>query len=247
MWRAIAGFLRGSRERGIPPSGNGASSFHLHWVDVPPARSAEVVLEVVRPPAVSHLYFWALQASFGPEGGGAHTGLQWNPRHPGSTAVNWGGYGRDGAILRGTESPIPSPVSDPNTRTWPWEAGTEYRLRIGPGSSPGWWAADVTDLRSGISTPIRELEGGGDHLTGLMVWSEVFAPCDGAPVVVRWSRPSVTDLEGRTVPVRSYRVAYQAFERGGCTNTQVVVGDGYVDQVTATPRSVAAGTVVAAR
>lgn len=63
----------------------------------PPAPLVEVsaVLEVVVPPAVDSLYFWALQVDFidGPvHRGGGHTGLQWYGRFPGSTAVNWGGY-----------------------------------------------------------------------------------------------------------------------------------------------------------
>lgn len=243
---SLASAARQERVRGTPPSGNGASSLHLHWLDAPPAMEAEVTVEVVEPPAVARLYFWALQASFQPGGGGAHTGLQWNPRHATGRAVNWGGYGWDGSILKGTESSIPSSVADPNTRTWLWEDARPYRLRIRPGSSSGWWRADVTDLETGERTPIRELEGGGDHLGGLMVWSEVFARCDDEPVRVRWSDPSVIDRAGDRHAVERYRVAYQAFGRGGCTNTQVEPGPGHVDQVTATSRTVPAGTVVPA-
>ena len=74
------------------------SGFHLWWHGVPsdePVISCSVVLEVLVPPPVPTLYFWALQASFldgsGRSYGAAHTGLQWNPRHPGGQAVNWGG------------------------------------------------------------------------------------------------------------------------------------------------------------
>ncbi|HKX72170.1 MAG TPA: hypothetical protein VJM75_13115 [Acidimicrobiales bacterium] len=49
--------------------------------------------------ARSDLYFWALQASFIDSAerhcGGGHVGLQWRRHHPGSRAVNWGGYGPD--------------------------------------------------------------------------------------------------------------------------------------------------------
>ena len=84
------------RTHGDPPSANGASSLHLRWDldDRPGCREVSVTLEVLQPPTVDRLYFWALQADFatGDAGrrpaGGAHLGLQWHPQHPGSTAVN---------------------------------------------------------------------------------------------------------------------------------------------------------------
>ena len=99
---------------------NGASSFHLAW-DAPtgPWIGADVVLEVTEPPTVPALYFWALQVSFEDRGraaGGAHLGLQWYPPHPGSTAVNWGGYAPDGRELDGSNSLLPSATGNPNTR-----------------------------------------------------------------------------------------------------------------------------------
>src|SRR2546430_14437561 len=78
-------FLRRARTRGFPPSGNGASSFHLGWRLPPDAGhlvSANVTLEVLTPPAVDHLYICALQVAF-PAAGAAHLRLQWNHRHPG--------------------------------------------------------------------------------------------------------------------------------------------------------------------
>ncbi len=61
-------------------------SFHLYWELVSPAREVAVTLEVLEPPSVDRLYFWALQASFldasGSQGAG-HLGLQWNPALPG--------------------------------------------------------------------------------------------------------------------------------------------------------------------
>ena len=82
------------RTSGEPTSRNGASSFHLIW-DLPPTPLLEcsAVLEVVVPPQVPRLYFWALQASFASGSrfhGGAHIGLQWNTRHPGGTAARRG-------------------------------------------------------------------------------------------------------------------------------------------------------------
>ncbi len=71
------------------------------------------------PPAVPRLYFWALQVSFasGPRlQGGAHLGLQWHPRYPGSTAVNFGGYGpAEGApgCWRGRTSELPRAAAQP--------------------------------------------------------------------------------------------------------------------------------------
>ena len=172
------------REQGRPPSPNGASSFHLHWTaPTRPARAVRATLEVVDPPRTRDLYFFALQASFTDNGshlGGAHLGLQWNRRHPGNAAANWGGYhsqARGGGILEGTESGLPSRPGDPNTRDFPWRAGRRYRLEIGPGSSTGWWLGTITDVASGETTAIRELRGGGDGLDGVVVWCEVFASC----------------------------------------------------------------------
>jgi len=85
---------------GPPRSSNGASSFHLFW-EMPRTSQASrlievsAVLEVLEPPQVPSLYFWAMQVDFEEDGlpwGGGHTGLQWNRRFPGGTAVNWGGY-----------------------------------------------------------------------------------------------------------------------------------------------------------
>ncbi len=114
-WRDWFGGARRPRfdgTTGRPTSSNGASSFHLFWeVGGGPWTAAEAVLEVVDPPTVPELHFWALQVSFtggGRGGGGAHLGLQWFPIHPGSTAVNWGGYAAGGGELAET-LPCPRP------------------------------------------------------------------------------------------------------------------------------------------
>src|SRR5204863_5273079 len=124
--------LRRARTRGFPPSGNGASSFHLGW-RLPQGAghlvSASVTLEVLTPPVVDDLYFWALQVTF-PGAGAAHLGLQWNHRHPAFGAVNWRGYAADGSLLAGTESPLPSTPADPNTPDYAWEPGPPSRLRV---------------------------------------------------------------------------------------------------------------------
>lgn len=131
----------------------------------PPSTVVEVTLTVEWEPPVDRLCFWALQVSFSDgrtRTGGAHLGLQWNPRYPGSRAVNWGGYASGGSILDGTVSPLPSAPNDRNTRDSPWEPGVPYRLRIEP-AEPGWWAGIVTNA-SGESVEVRRLAGGGDRL-----------------------------------------------------------------------------------
>ena len=217
------------RDRGLPPSPNGASSFHVWW-DVPdvPLASVSVILEVLKPPEVSRLAFFALQASFWSPGhhhGGAHTGIQWNPRHPRNLAVNWGGYDDGGAILAGTESSLASTPLDPNTRDFAWMPGARYRLTIGPRSpgdgSPGRWPARIEGLDTGEDVVVRHLLCDGDHLRSPVVWSELFTRCDDPPIEVRWSDPSALGLDGEPVPVNRGRVTYQAYDAGGCTNTTV--------------------------
>jgi len=223
-WWQVAG-----RERttGFPTSSNRASSMHLHWdPSPPPSLEIAATLEIVEPPVVSHLYFWALQASFvtvdGRRVGGAHLGLQWYDRHPGSTAVNWGGY-RDGAgELDGEESSLPSSTGNPNTRDFAWRPRVPYRLRIS-GDGDGWWTGSVTDLTTGVETVVRRLHGGGSALTAPVVWSEVFARCDDPTVAVRWS-----DLAPATT---SMRPTYQSHVDGGCANTRSERdGDGWIQR-----------------
>ncbi len=217
------------RDRGLPTSPNGASSFHIWW-DVPdvPLASVSVVLEVVTPPEVSRLAFFAIQASFwsgaGHEGG-AHAGIQWNPRHPGNGAVNWGGYDRSGSVLSGTPSHLLSTPHDPNTRDFAWAPRARYRLTIGP-RLPGvrdWahWPARIEGLDTGEDVVVRELICDGDHLRAPVVWSELFTRCDDPPIEVRWSEPSAVSLDGAVLRVDKGRVTYQAYRAGGCTNTTV--------------------------
>jgi hypothetical protein len=202
-----------TRTTGFPTSSNGASSTHLWWT---PRRGAAVavsaVLEVVEPPTVAHLYFWALQATFvdrrGRSVGAAHLGLQWHAGHPGGTAVNWGGYRSDGSgELDGDESGLPSATGNRNTRDFAWRPRTPYRLRITPAGR-----GEVTDVSSGVTTVVRRLHvPGAVALEHPVVWSEVFARCDDPPAAVQWS-----DLEP---PPSATRVTYQSYEDGGCTNT----------------------------
>jgi hypothetical protein len=188
---------------------------HVHWHPAAsPGLEVAATLEIVEPPVVPKLYFWALQVSFVDRGrrvGGAHLGLQWHDRHPGGTAVNWGGY-RDGAgELDGEASLLPSATGNPNTRDYTWRPGVAYRLRVS-GTGDGWWTGSVTDLSTGVETVVRRLRVGGSALASPVVWSEVFARCDDPSVVVRWSDLSPAPL--------STRLTYQSHADGGCANTR---------------------------
>ena len=237
---------RRARTRGFPPSGNGASSFHLFWQLRPSAGhlvEAGVTLEVPTPPVVDHLYFWALQVAF-PGAGAAHLGLQWNHRHPGSGAVNWGGYADDGSLLAGTESSLPSTPDDPNTRDYAWRPGRPYRLGVRR-AAEGEWRGEVTDVTTGETTAVRDLAAAAPFLGDPMVWSEVFARCDDPSVTARWSDFEVVSDRGeRSAPV-AFTVNYQSHADGGCANTTSVLDDrGGVLQVTSTERVTPQGSTI---
>ncbi len=241
LQRLLAAFF-GSRPRPAPRPTQ--SSFHLVWqVDhAPPIHAVEATLVVDADPLVSDLYFWALQASFSDAGrsyGGAHTGLQWNPRFPGSRAVNWGGYHDQrfgGAVLDGTVSDLPSTPDDRNTRDYAWRPAAPYRFRIERGSAPGLWAARVTDVDRGDTRLIRELECRGDRLTAIVMWSEVFASCDAPSVTVRWSDLVVERSDGTREAVETVETRYQAAAAGGCPNTDSHVDGSAFVQTTNTER-----------
>jgi len=239
-------FLRRARTRGFPPSGNGASSFHLGW-RLPPGAghlvAASVTLEVRTPPVVDHLFFWAIQVAF-PGAGAAHLGLQWNHRHPGFGAVNWGGYTADGSLLAGTESLLRSTPADPNTRDYPWEPERAYQLRVHRVERDA-WRGEVTDLTTGDATTVRDLMAAAPFLGDPMVWSEVFARCDDPPVIVRWSDfEVVTDRGDRFAPT-ALAVNYQSHADGGCANTTSEVDEaGGVLQSTSTDRVTPQGTAL---
>lgn len=247
----------GSREGGPRRSPNQASSFHLMWELPAAVRSvrlveASAVLEIVVPPEVPALYFWALQVDFlsgGLARGGAHTGLQWNRRYPGNTAVNWGGYASQedgGAILPGSVSDLPGFPDDPNTLAYPWEPGRPYRLRIFRSPErPGAWRAEATDLSAGQTSIVRDLyvDGGseGGYLVRPIVWSEVFAACDAPSVTVRWSQLEALDESGARLRPDRVRVNYQPVREGGCRNTTVGVDEKGLVQVTNAPRTTSQG------
>lgn len=189
---------------------------HLFWkfpAGATPLLEVSAVLEVVQPPIVDKLYFWALQASFvsarGADGGAAHTGLQWNPRHPANRAVNWGGYPPAHSnwkkTLEGSESALPDSANDRNTRDFWWDPGVAYRLRIFPSPEQG-WRASVTDIASGVETVIRDLYTPGEYLDHVVVWTEWFCECDAPRVAARWSQFWALSAGGRWVQPDSVRV-----------------------------------------
>jgi len=234
------------RTSGEPTSTNGASSMHLRWRSgAAETVAVSAVLEVLVPPAVDRLYFWALQASFSDGArhlGAGHVGLQWHPEYPGATAVNWGGYDAAGRELAGSESLLPSTLGNPNTRDFRWESGRAYRLSIAR-SDEGWRGA-VTDIADDATTVVRDLHCGGDRLADPMVWSEVFARCDDPSVTVRWSHFETTGSDGSRHRSKTVGVNYQSRADGGCDNTTVWADNDGVLQVTNSPREVGTGTVL---
>ena len=221
--QAVRHFLArfGDRQRvtGDPTSTNGASSFHLRWfLPAGEYTAVEATLEVIERPAVPRLHFWALQASFAKgrqHGGAGHLGLMWHPGHPGSTAVNWGGYAAAGGVLNGSESALPSARGNANTRDFDWQPNRAYRLRIAWGGDDR-WTGSVADISTGEVTTVRDLYAPGSRLVGPLMWSEVFARCDHPPTAVRWSDLSATTITGESVVVEAVTTNYQARNQGGC-------------------------------
>lgn len=217
------------------------------------ATGVSVTLEVLDPPSVPRLSFWALQADMagaGGRAGGAHLGLQWHPQHPGSTAVNWGGYHAGGGELHGSASQLPSATGNVNTRDFAWVAGQPYRLRVERVEDPtvpeGFvaWRGSVQDLRTGELTVVRDLFLRGDRIVGATMWSEVFARCDDPSASVRWSDPVAHTVDG-DVAVGRVSVNYQAHADGGCANTDSSPDGVGLVQRTNTGRGTAQGTHLA--
>jgi hypothetical protein len=193
---------------------------HLMWrlpSDLGPVIGASVVFELTEEPAVDKLYFWALQASFldddGTDLGAAHTGLQWNPRHPGGRAANWGGYPSEHnnwkRNFKGSRNRLPGFDGDPNTRHYNWQSHRPYRLTIerAPEQSgsffaellqprPTGWRATVTDINSGQIQVLRDLYAGGTHLAHLCVWTEWFCSCDDPTTACTWTEFRVMTDDG---------------------------------------------------
>jgi hypothetical protein len=217
-----------ARTSGLPSTGNGASSFHARWlVDTSraPIKRVSATCTIAQPPTVNRLYFWALQASFcdstGRSYGGAHTGLQHNPRFPGNGALNWGGYADRGGELAGTPSMLTSTPNDANTYDYAWEPATPYQLTIEPGSTG--WRALCTNLNTGYQVLVRELLCQGDRLDHFVVWTECFARCDDPSVTVVWSDFFVELDDGSRMEPTGFVASYEPVEQGGCSNTDTAL------------------------
>jgi len=227
---------------------------HLWW-SLPYGElltEVSATLEIVEPPVVDRLYFWALQAAFvKPDGGAAHLGIQHNTRHPGRTAVNFGGYKPRalGGQLDGEVSLLPSTPSDPNTRDFDWLSNRKYRLsikRIEHTVSEGFyaWRGSIEDLLTGDYTVIRILFSQGGYIRGPVVWTESFARCEMPSVAAKWTDLEAVGERKGVIPVTSGSVNYQHFDAGGCDNTNMYVdGNGWVQQTT-TERTVRTATVL---
>jgi len=218
---------------------------HARWLRLPDlVEAVSVDFMVLQRPSSPDLHFWAIQASFvggGRPMGAGHLGLQHFPAHPGSGAVNWGGYGADGTILSGSESPLPSRPGNANTRDYSWSEGRMYRLSIFRGDRG--WKGSVTDLEADVTTEVRELYAPSTHLANVVMWSEVFAPCEGPPMTVAWSNPTATTATGHHA-VEAVQLSYQSYAEGGCTNTSTELSGSTVVQTTATQRANSAGTIL---
>jgi hypothetical protein len=222
------------------------------------------VLEILVPPRVPSLYFWALQVDFEEDGltwGGGHTGLQWNRRFAGNAAINWGGYAsqeRGGAVLQGSEPHLSAFSGDPNTMAYEWRPDRRYRLRVHRSPDvPGAWRSEITDLETGEATTVRDLMHPGreaatagragarphsGHLRQPMVWAEVFADCGAPSVTIRWSDLAGLSEEGDAVRPEAVRVNYQTHQAGGCANTSVLRDEIGLLQITNTAREIGQGT-----
>ncbi len=234
--RLAAATAPGSRTTGPPTSSNKASSFHIAW-DMPSRPLVEVsaIVEVIEPPTVPMLYFWALQANFTKNGsrvGGAHFGLQYHPDYPSNGAVNWGGYADRGGELEGSVSDLPSALNNVNTRTYPWEPNRPYRYKVFRAPNGKGWRGSITDLASGKETVVRDLHIDADAMTSPMVWSEVFAHCDHPSSAVRWTGLQARIADGGVVEPRSVRLNYQTYLDGGCANSNTSVENGGLVQRT---------------
>jgi hypothetical protein len=217
----------------------GVSAFHLWWHGLEDEDLVEVSVrfEVLREPATDRTYFWALQATFADARrsyGAAHLGLQWYPRFGDCRAVNWGGYASppDQGVFDGTPPALPGFADDPNTRAYPWRPGVVYEFRIRRGERG--WAGEVADTTTGERVVLRELLAGGDRLRDVVVWAEVFAPCEAPTTDVRWTDFAAVTRDGRTV--RPARLRLSLPGDGNCPNSDVVVDEVGIRQLTGVVR-----------
>ena len=233
---------------GTGEPGKGVSSFHLWWQDAPPEPvvAVEVTLEVVEAPVVDRLYFWALQATFNDattDHGGAHLGLQWNPRYPGSRAANWGGYanvGQWGVDPRGHSVAAPEHAERPEHPRLPVAAGRAVplahlavRRRMARRDHRHDDRAHAARARP--SHRRRPTDVADDVVGGLRPLRS--PERDGALVEPEW-----TTASGRVVSPTRVRVTFPS--GGDCPNTDVGTDGIGVFQRTNTPRTHRDGDVL---
>jgi PKD repeat protein len=244
-----------------PADSPGASSFHLWWHNMNNTYDeVSVKIRVTDPPVGDPLYFWALQVEFTDSDddeilSGAHVGLQsWNGSdYPNGRAVNWGGYISDAgqaqfgpglpSELVGSTSDLPSAEGNVNTRNYNWSSAKTYRLHIfkvanEPGQPAGTtrWRAQINDLTLATATTIRDIYAYGDRITGISMWSEIFAACSAESVSVKWSEPwaEIYGTSTKEYPDEFY-VTYQSHASGGCHNTNSYYdGTGFVQKTLTT-------------
>jgi hypothetical protein len=230
---------------GVPfPKWKGVSAFHLWWQGLEGEELAEVSVgfEVLREPASDRTYFWALQATFA-DGhrsyGAAHLGLQWYSRFADCRAANWGGYASppDQGVFNGTPPALPGFPDDPNTRAYPWRTGVVYEFRIRRGERG--WAGEVADTSTGERVVLRELLAGGDRLRDVVLWAEVFAPCEAPTTEVRWTDLAAVTAAGERR--RPDRVRLSLPGDGNCPNSDLVLDERGFRQVTGAVRHVSDG------
>lgn len=247
------------------PSWRGRSATHLWWYveNQAPVVRAEVTIEILEPPQANFIYFWAMQLNFtngSQTGGGGHIGLQWHPYYPDCTAVNWGGYcSHDGSILRGSDSSLPGSTGDVNTRDYPWQPGTRYKMSVyraidsapthaeirWPKAEPIYrWRGEITDLSTNQRVVVRDLYSSGHMISGPAVWSEIFAKCDSPRAAVRWSDFVCVTETGQRAPIRKLGVTHGVGPDGGCENSDVVWDGVGAVMSTATPRTTPHGAQI---
>jgi hypothetical protein len=237
-----------ARTTGLPTSPNEASSLHLVY---PPTVAVElqVTVEVMIVPTSNRIVFWAVQpdliSSSGTSLGVSHFGLQWQPSHPNSRAVNWGGYdSATGSELSGSVSSLPSATGNPNTRDFQWLANRQYRYRVWS-PSVGVWRGEIRDLVTSTTTVVRELSvPGSTLLRGAVLFTESFEVCQNSSAV-KWTNLQFTLANASLSTPASATASYALFSDGACTNTnQLTLGGGIV-QTTGTARTTVHGTSMA--
>ena len=221
---------------------------HLYWeIGNEPLKELSATVEILDEPQVNRIYFWALQASFYKDltrKGGAHFGLQHNPRHNDNKAVNWGGYNNSGKVLSGTVSDLPSTPNDVNTRDYTWHPNTRYRYRIYQSDISHLWRGEITNLTTGEKTIVRDLEIDATHMTQPMVWTECFADCNASSAAVAWSGFEATTLSGGIIKPSLAKANYQTHAKGGCANTNSFSEVNGIIQKTNTTRTTKQGSML---